>query len=363
MSRRDELFELHRRKFEKDVSFVIGEPVPKKQTLPKFKPYIDVSISLKNQSAARSKFRLEGADRQNVCSFEFQGEAGRQPSVARNIELWLLPDEHATILVRIIPPTAALIGLKKTVYHFTLTSTLLTGKYSARSVFGSFAVSPLIDSGVLLLSIFCMAAATLLMTRLMFANSITDISLNQSSEIIKPDLIQWATPTPHKLAGLKTQPGESEEQSANRLEMADEKMFQEIALQYGLNWHLLAEVAYQESRMNPLAIGKENELGLMQILPKTWYEWSPKVGVSDPFDRYSNVLVGAAYLAYVRDYAQSKGYHNEYWMLVGYNWGPNNLKQLFDQKINAIPGQQHQYATDILQAVSTGKSRWRKDTP
>ena len=145
--------------------------------------------------------------------------------------------------------------------------------------------------------------------------------------------------------------------------MSYEEIFKEIAPQYGLDWRLLAEIAYQESRMDRFALGKDNDMGLMQIIPSTWSEWAPKVGVSDPYDPYSNVLVAAAYLAYIRDYARSRGYTEEYWMLVGYNWGPNNLSELFDYKQVQIPDRQDRYATDILRAVSAGSARWQAYSP
>ncbi len=342
-------------------NFVIGEPVPKYQTLSKLKSHVDVSVFLENSSLVKSKFRLEGIDQQNICSFEFQDTA-RQTSVAKTIELWLLPNENITIPVRIIPPTSAWVDLKKTVYHFTLTSTMLTGKHPTRSVLGSLAVKPLIGPDTLLLTITCLVAAIFLTTQFITTDLFIDTDINRSSQLTESKLLQWVTPTPRSLDRLEIHPPENEEKNINTLAMTDEEVFQEIALQYGLNWHLLAEVAYQESRMNPLAIGKDNELGLMQILPSTWNEWSPKVGVSDPFDRYSNASVGAAYLVYVRDYARRKGYYNEYWMLVGYNWGPNNLGQFFDQTKTKIPNKPHQYATDILEAVATGKARWQTDT-
>jgi soluble lytic murein transglycosylase-like protein len=140
-----------------------------------------------------------------------------------------------------------------------------------------------------------------------------------------------------------------------------EAMFQEIAPQYGLDWHLLAELAYQESRMNPQALGQSHDMGLMQIIPSTWDEWAPRVGVSDPFDPYSNTLVAAAYLAYIRDYTAAKGYPEERWMLVGYNWGPDNLRRLFEDKgdFDDVPEKQRHYALAILQAHTDELARWQ----
>ena len=146
-----------------------------------------------------------------------------------------------------------------------------------------------------------------------------------------------------------------------KTELTYEEMFEEIAGQYNLDWRLLAELAYQESRLDPLALGKDNDMGLMQIIPSTWNEWAPKVGVTDPFDPYSNTLVGAAYLAYVRDFALVRGHPEPQWMLIGYNWGPDNLAKLFAANGDwaQVPVRPRNYAVQILQAVSTRSNRWQ----
>ena len=77
-------------------------------------------------------------------------------------------------------------------------------------------------------------------------------------------------------------------------------MFHEIAGRYDLNWQVLAAQAYVESGFDSVALGAQGDLGLMQVHPATWHEWAPKVAASDPFDSYSNVLVAAAYLDYLR---------------------------------------------------------------
>jgi len=141
-----------------------------------------------------------------------------------------------------------------------------------------------------------------------------------------------------------------------------EGMFREIGPRYNLDWRLLAQLAYQESRLTPLAVGKKNEKGLMQIMPATWEEWAAKVGVSDPFDPYSNVLVAAAYLAFLREYFGEKGYPEDHWMLVAYNWGPDNLRQLLENggDWNRVPEKRRRYALDILQSAAEMPPGWEE---
>ncbi len=144
--------------------------------------------------------------------------------------------------------------------------------------------------------------------------------------------------------------------------MTYEEMFQAAASAYDLDWHLLAELAYQESRMNPWAIGRDNDMGMMQIIPATWNEFAPQVGVTDPFDPYSNIRVGAAYLAYMRDFTHSRGYTEDVWMVVGYNWGPENLEALFAGQGTwaQVPARQRNYAIAIVEATHKKLARWQQ---
>ncbi len=135
--------------------------------------------------------------------------------------------------------------------------------------------------------------------------------------------------------------------------MAYEEIFQRVAQKYDLDWHVLAELAYRESRFDPLAIGAANDLGLMQVLPATWDEWAPKVGVYDPFDPESNIRVAAAYLAWIKDQLLKVGRPEPYWMLVAYNWGLGNVLRLLKEggTWNDVPEIRRNYATSIILAA------------
>jgi len=132
--------------------------------------------------------------------------------------------------------------------------------------------------------------------------------------------------------------------------MTYESMFQEVGGRYDLDWRMLAAQAYVESSFNSLALGRDGELGLMQVMPKTWREWAPAVGANDPFDSYSNVLVAAVYLDYLRNLFSQRGYTDPKWMLVAYNWGPDKLLAFLDsgQRWEDLAAGRRQYAEDIL---------------
>ena len=130
-----------------------------------------------------------------------------------------------------------------------------------------------------------------------------------------------------------------------------EALFAQVAAEYGLDKHQLAEQGWRESRWDPLAIGKSNDMGIMQILPATWSEWAPKIRVYDPFDPESNIRVAAAYLVYLRTYlANQLKLVGDHWVLVAYNWGPGNVRQLVEagKGWNDVPTERQDYALNIL---------------
>lgn len=139
-----------------------------------------------------------------------------------------------------------------------------------------------------------------------------------------------------------------------------EAMFREIGRRYGLDWRILACQAYYESEFDPFAVGVNHDAGLMQILPDTWVEWAPRVGVTDPYDPYSNVLVAAAYMAFLRDHFAQLGYDDEHWMLVAYNWGPYNLQQFLEDggKWTSLPEARRRYALNVLRSASDASTGW-----
>ncbi|MFN8443387.1 MAG: transglycosylase SLT domain-containing protein [Caldilineaceae bacterium] len=143
--------------------------------------------------------------------------------------------------------------------------------------------------------------------------------------------------------------------SADKSHMTFAQMFQEIALRYDMNWRMLAAQAYIESGFDSLALGKDGDMGLMQVVPKTWQEFAPQVNVKDPFESYSNTLVAAAYLDYLRAKLGEKGYPQPEWMLVAYNWGPDHLMDFLASggTWETLDPVRREYAEQILRITKT----------
>jgi soluble lytic murein transglycosylase-like protein len=135
--------------------------------------------------------------------------------------------------------------------------------------------------------------------------------------------------------------------------MAYEDLFRKVGAEFSLEWHLLAQQSWRESRFNPLAVGAANDMGLMQILPATWDAWAPKVNAFDPFDPESNIRVAAAILAYLRATLTKLGRPETYWWLAAYNWGIGNVQRLLKNNgdWSQVPPERQAYANDIILAA------------
>lgn len=88
-------------------------------------------------------------------------------------------------------------------------------------------------------------------------------------------------------------------------------------------------VIQTESNFNTDARGDAGEIGLMQILPKTG-EWIAKrnkipwKGPSSLYDPVTNIRIGIAYFAHLREEFSSRAYH----YLPAYNMGPKNMRRV-----------------------------------
>jgi len=130
-------------------------------------------------------------------------------------------------------------------------------------------------------------------------------------------------------------------------------IYKDIAAEYGLDWRLLLEQGWRESRWDPLAIGGAGEYGLMQIHPATWNQWAARLDLFDPFDPASNIRLAAAYWVWLRQQLQTRNRPEDYWLLAAYNWGINNVLRLMDAggTWDDVPSRVQNYAYDIILAA------------
>lgn len=336
------------------MKYSVGEPTPKQQTLSWFTQSGQVALPITNHSDYESRFLIEGADAKGKCCFEFQAP-GETVCLARQIEFSVQPGDTVPVLVTITPLSRQLVSLVRQTHFCTLTTTMLGERPARRAVLTRLRSAPLIGPGLLAILTICLVAVVgLILQRFSVNHAPSDFRLVQDNKTKQTAQLNSKVGS----SAQATVVAAAENSQGTAGDLTYEEMFKEVAQAYDLDWRLLAEQAYQESRLDPLAIGVSNEIGLMQILPSTWIEWAPKVGVSDPYDPYSNALVAAAYLVFLREYFGSLGYTEEYWMLAAYNWGPDNLRQLLEEHGGwaQVPPKTRRYTLDILRATESGSA-------
>lgn len=84
---------------------------------------------------------------------------------------------------------------------------------------------------------------------------------------------------------------------------------------------LMVAMVFAETKFDAALTSHAGAMGLAQVMPATWAEWSGKVGASDPYNAKDSLRVGAAYLKWCID--QVGGDRAK--ALVAYNFGVGNV--------------------------------------
>lgn len=77
-----------------------------------------------------------------------------------------------------------------------------------------------------------------------------------------------------------------------------DNQFRQISASLGWDWRLLASLACQESRFDPMARSWAGAVGLLQLMPATWVSY----GVRNPLDPADNLKGGVSHLKYLFEY-------------------------------------------------------------
>ena len=102
------------------------------------------------------------------------------------------------------------------------------------------------------------------------------------------------------------------------------RMFEESAAITGVDWRLLAALAYQESQWNPLATSYTNVRGMMMLTGDT----ADQMNVSNRLDARESILAGARYLLQLKEQLPDRiPEPDRTWMaLAAYNQGSSHLE-------------------------------------
>lgn len=100
--------------------------------------------------------------------------------------------------------------------------------------------------------------------------------------------------------------------------------FRQAQQQSGIEWRLVAAIAYQESHWDPLATSETNVRGMMMLTEET----AKRLRVADRLDARQSVVAGARYLADLkRSLPQRIGEPDRTWMaLAAFNIGAGHLE-------------------------------------
>ncbi|NJK88155.1 MAG: transglycosylase SLT domain-containing protein [Myxococcales bacterium] len=102
-------------------------------------------------------------------------------------------------------------------------------------------------------------------------------------------------------------------------------LFKRAGDETGIDWRLLAAVAYAETRFDPAAISHWGAVGLMQVLPST----ARRVGIYDPATAWGSVQAGARYLRRLIEFFGEDGVEKRQrvrFALASYNAGLGHIQ-------------------------------------
>lgn len=328
------------------LNFSFAPLTPPRLTLSRLATGGQFHLAILNPASKPLEVQLSGFDQTGQCRIDFPTLAGAASPELR------LPPGRTVLPIRVTPPPRRLFGFGKQIYHLTVVARPSGNRQAARLSRGHIHSPPLLGPTALTVLTLCLLIVAGLW--LVYRPTLPAPS---------PVSIEFVTVTPPPPAEAQNRPA-SEPPAVSEPPPGPtipyEQIFREVAAQHNLDWQMLALLAYSESRFDPYAVGAHQDMGLMQIIPATWNEWAPRVGVSDPFDPDSNVRVGAAYMAFLRDYFAARGYDDDYWMLVAYNWGPYNLELFLENNGHwrEVPHLSRNYALEILQASPEARFSW-----
>jgi len=329
-------------------NFAMSEPTPKSQTLAWSRQTAQLALTVTNNSPQTARFRIEGRDKEAACTFEFS--LPHEPVRLTNQAEFSLPaTETGLITIHITPNSRPFISLTRQQSHyFTLTISKIAPDMPSRAVLGEVNQRPLIGPGMI-----TMLVITTIICLLPVIQASFDYFMASSPPIVKSN--GTVEPT-HQLTSVEWR------QTVSALDAQDiaarfygrsyRELFQTVSHNAGLDEPLLTEIAYRESRFNPLARGPDGELGLMQIPLAVWQERAEVLGLTDPYEPYSNLVVASDYLLQLKQQCLSAGYQGNHWVLAGYKLGPPRLQEILTKQGSwaDVPLKIRRYALDVMQA-------------
>ncbi|MBX3051821.1 MAG: transglycosylase SLT domain-containing protein [Caldilineaceae bacterium] len=350
----------------------ISRPEPTHTISPAFRRAGKAGITVANWGNVPAQVYLSGQERRGDCLVQIDpapNAPGQEDGIEwerpeadgaiypNNLLLQLPPGGIAHLRLTITPVFGRRFGMGSLHHRYTVSSQSVDGSFAPLSSSGTFESRPAIRMGFIFLLVLVLALGALYLWRDSFVSNITRARTRPlAAQVDSPaPRLAWMAPSADRVPVALLSTGGATHRPGDQTYT---EMFQDVARLYGVDWRQLASQAYRESRLNPNAQGSAGEYGLMQILPSTWNEWAPLVKVDNPWDPYSNILVGAAYYSYIHSYFSDLGYSDPQWALAAYNWGPERTLGLLDRGSDwfSLPLTQRMYVADILIGVENAQA-------
>lgn len=127
----------------------------------------------------------------------------------------------------------------------------------------------------------------------------------------------------------------------------DQAHIAEAAKRFRLPPAWIRAVLGAESAGDRHAISRKGAMGLMQIMPKTWFELRARYRLgSDPYDPHDNIIAGSAYIRELFDRFGSPGW------IAAYNAGPTRYEASLRGR--RLPRETRAYVSAVASAISSG---------
>jgi hypothetical protein len=181
--------------------FAVGDLSPRQQSVPWRKKHGDAVIPIANKGNSDTPFRLDGEDDEHGCRFEFQ-VPGESTALVKQAELRVAPGASVPVPVRITPVRRRLVGLRQHSFNYTITTTMLEGNQTPRTVMGQLGSAPLIGTWMVFLFLLCLAAVTAFIVRPEIYEFGASSQLANAGDRL---VLRWNT-KPYSFASLRIDP-------------------------------------------------------------------------------------------------------------------------------------------------------------
>ncbi len=137
------------------------------------------------------------------------------------------------------------------------------------------------------------------------------------------------------------------------------QMFEDVANTYGMDWKLLAAIAYQESHWDPLATSPTGVRGMMMLTRAT----AGQMGVKNRLDAFQSIDGGVRYLQRLDKKFNKRITHPDrlWFTLASYNVGYGHLEDA--RRLTQKEGKNPDNWADVKEFLPLlSKKRWHKKT-